>query len=565
MRWSQTLAKQQKLLRVIDDPTRFAEVMLGDTVWSTQREILQSVAQYPRTAVKACHASGKTFTAAEVVLWWITSHQEAVAVTTAPTWTQVERLLWGEIRHAVSRAKIKYPKPSISSLELGPGRYAIGLSTNEGVRFQGFHGNVLIVLDEAPGILPEIYEAIEGIRAGGDVRVLALGNPTIASGPFYDAFAANRESWNLITISAFETPNLAGLTVESLLQLPEEQLNQDVCPYLTTRRWVKEKYFEWGPGHPLWEARVLGNFPLQSEDALLSLAWLEAAKYREGSAEGPLHAGLDVAGPGEDETVLCVRRGPRIVLLKAWAGKDPRGDVLAALLPFKSRLQTVNVDSVGIGYYMAKHLKDQGVQVREVNVGEKARDSEKYANLKAELYWGLRARAQEGDLAGLADERAIAQLAGIRYSHNSRGQIVIESKDDARRRGVKSPDRAEAVMLAFGEMEAVYGLLEYWRQEAERIKADSERQHRNHPDRCPQCQNPCLSLYADSWKCGACGTTGTTGSAATPQCPKCESILVARIGCGMRCNQCGEQFGEQPVVPKLPSRGEFLRAMERGY
>jgi hypothetical protein len=80
--------------------------MLGDAVWSKQREILQSVARYPRTAVKACHASGKTFTAAEVVLWWITCRQEAVAVT-APTWTQVERLLWGEIRHAVSRSKIK--------------------------------------------------------------------------------------------------------------------------------------------------------------------------------------------------------------------------------------------------------------------------------------------------------------------------------------------------------------------------------------------------------------------------------------------------------------------------
>jgi hypothetical protein len=59
------------------------------------------------------------------------------------------------------------------------------------------------------------------------------------------------------------------------------------------------------------------------------------------------------------------------VLLKAWAGKDPRGDVLAALMPFKDRLQTVNVDSVGIGYYMAKHLKDQGVKVQEVNVGGK--------------------------------------------------------------------------------------------------------------------------------------------------------------------------------------------------
>ncbi len=147
--------------------------------------------------------------------------------------------------------------------------------------FKDFMGMCWSSLDEAPGVKPRIYEAIEGIRAGGDVRVLALGNPTIASGPFYDAFTANREGWNLITISAFDTPNLQrGLTLESLLELPDEELDNNPVPYLTTRRWVHEKYREWGPGHPLWESRVLGNFPTQSEDALLSLAWLEKAKYR---------------------------------------------------------------------------------------------------------------------------------------------------------------------------------------------------------------------------------------------------------------------------------------------
>ena len=270
-----------------------------------------------------------------------------------------------------------------------------------------------------------------------------------------------------------------------------------------------------------------------------------------------------MAGPGEDETVLCVRRGPRIVLLQAWAGKDPRGDVLAALMPFKDRLQSVNVDSVGIGYYMAKHLKDQSVNVQEVNVGEKAYDPEKYANRKAELYWGLRARTQAGDIAGLTDERAIAQLAGIRYSHNSRGQVVIESKDEARKRGVKSPDRAEAVMLAFANLERVFGFLEFLREEVERLKTGSGK--REHPDHCPRCQNACLSLYSDSWKCGACGAAGTTGAPTTPPCPKCESAVVVQIGCMWRCNLCGEQLGERPEVPKLPSRGEFLRAREHGF
>jgi phage terminase large subunit len=470
-----TPEKEQEVLRVIDDPALFSQALLGHQVWGKQHEILQSVAAHQRTAVKACHASGKTFTAAEAVLWWITSRQEAVAVTTAPTWTQVERVLWGEIRSAVYRAKIAYPKPTATSLQLGPGRYAIGLSTNEGIRFQGFHGSVLIVLDEAPGILPEIWEAIEGIRAGGDVRVLALGNPTISSGPFYEAFSSNREGWNLITISAFDTPNLKGLTLETLLALPEKELDQNSHPYLTTRRWVREKYFEWGPGHPLWESRVLGNFPQESEDALLPLTWLEQAKLRE-DGDGELCAGIDVAGPGEDETVLCLRRGPRIVLLRAWAGRDPRGDVLAALLPNNTQLAKVNVDTVGIGYYMAQHLKDHGLPVVEVNVGAAAQDSEKFANLKAQLYWGLRMRAQSGEITSLNDERAIAQLASIRYNHNARGQIVIESKEDARKRGVKSPDRAEAVMLAFAKVEApVQGFLEYLKRQAEELEARRSR------------------------------------------------------------------------------------------
>lgn len=463
--------KLEDARKAVEDPVLFTQIMLNQHIWSKQQEILRSLTNFPRTAVKACHASGKTFIAAAAVLWWITFHKEAVAVTTAPTWTQVERLLWGEIRGMVYKAKIAYPKPSATLLQLGPGRYATGLSTNEGVRFQGFHGNVLMVLDEAPGVRPEIYEAIEGIRAGGDVRVLALGNPIISSGPFYDAFGSNRGGWNPITISAFDTPNLEGVTLEDLLRMSDKELDDNPCPYLTTRRWVLEKYREWGPGHPLWDSRVLGNFPLQSEDALISLTCLEQAKLRT-EGDGEVCAGLDVAGPGEDETVLCVRRGPRIVLLRAWAGRDPRGDVLAALLPFKAQLKTVNVDAVGIGYFMAQHLRDHKLPVTEVNVGQAAKDPGKYSNLKAELYWNFRLRAMSGDLAGLADDKAIAQLSGIRYSHNSRGQIVMESKEDARKRGVKSPDRAEAVILAFAEVRVSYsGLLEFYRQEVEKAKA----------------------------------------------------------------------------------------------
>lgn len=437
------------------DPVSFIEIAAQTSLWDVQRQIIRSIFARPRArvAVKACHASGKTYVAALTLLAFFYLNPGCKILTTAPTWTGVKKLLWSEV-HA---AHAKFPHNmggELLDVELRAGRdwWAMGLSTNEGVKFQGHHGGtMLLILDEAPGVRPDIFEAIEGIRAGGDVRVLALGNPTIASGPFHNAFTTERANWDALTIDAFDTPNLAGVTEEMLQTVGADDPMLDICPrpYLVTRRWVHEKITDWGIDSPLYQSRVRGAFPLQSEDALISLAWLEAARYREDAPGNDLCAGVDVSGPGEDETVLVVREGGRIIRLEAWSTADSRGDVLSALAPYRERNISVNVDSIGIGYYMAQHIRDAGYTVREINVGESASDTEKYANAKAEHYWGLRMRFQSGEIGGLTDERAVGQLAGIRYRHNARGQIVIESKDEARKRGVKSPDRAEAVMLAF--------------------------------------------------------------------------------------------------------------------
>jgi hypothetical protein len=280
--------------------------------------------------------------------------------------------------------------------------------------------------------------------------VLALGNPTIASGPFHDAFTANRSAWATFTISAFDTPNLDGVVLDDLLAFSDADLDVAPWPSLVTRRWVREKYQEWGPTHPFWAARVLGEFPTQAPDSLIALSWLEAAGEREAQdTGGPVSAGLDVAGPGEDETVLAIVEGPNVLAITAWADADARGAIVAALAPYRDRLTEVNVDTIGIGYNLALHLGDLGYPVRSVNVAERANDSERYRNRKAELLWDLRQRFEAGAVAGLIDETTIGQLAGLRYRHDPRGRVEIESKDEASRRGVRSPDRAEAVMLAF--------------------------------------------------------------------------------------------------------------------
>ena len=159
----------------------------------------------------------------------------------------------------------------------------------------------------------------------------------------------------------------------------------------------EREFHEWGPGHPLWESRVLGNFPKQSQDALISLTWLEQAKQRELRADQQqclLTAGIDDAGPGEDETVLAIRQGNNIIEIRSFRQQDARGELVAALLPYQARLGFVNVDAAGIGWYMAQHPAEY-FRVQAINV-EGFTDSERFVNLKAELYWGVRMDSESG-------------------------------------------------------------------------------------------------------------------------------------------------------------------------
>lgn len=553
------------LAATIMDPCLFFEHYLDVQLWSTQREILQAILTEPRVAVKSCHASSKTFSAARLIFWWLARHQEAVVITTGPSWHQIETQLWGEVHAAATKCKLPgMPKPNkLTELKINSQRIAYGLSTSvtkqdEGVKIQGIHGkNVLVIIDEAPGLNPKIWEAIEGARAGGNVRVLALGNPTIASGPFHSAFVEQRAGWKTFTIDAFETPNFQAIPgglefldkdgqliqnessrLWNLLQMTPDQLDQNVCPYLVTRRWVFERYYEWGLDHPSWQSRVRGQFPKQAADALISLAWLEEQKNRtyQEKATDEIVAGLDVAGVGEDETVLTIRRGPKIILHEATAIQDPRGWVIEKLLPYKPVIKAINIDVIGVGYNMFTHIKDTfGDKANPVNVCNSPNDSEKYADLKSEYYWGLRMRLEKGDFYGLEDETTIGQLAGIKYKHNSRGQIEIESKQDAKKRGVDSPDRAESIMLAFAGITKVYGALEYYHD----LEKSMQKIHTS-----------TLAKPITNDK--------------TLDCPSCHSVCVVISNGGHRCNNCGHSWQlDRNTIPGI-TRSDMLKKMLGG-
>jgi len=468
--------QKQQLCFLCDDPVRFANIVFGAQLWAREAELLQSIKSCRRTAVKACHGAGKTYTLALAALWWLARYQHGMVLTTSPTFRQVRTQLWSEIHRAVSHSKFGWGQVKATEIKFrGDHNVALGLSTNRTENFQGYHGRqVLIIADEAPGIESGIWDAIAGTMAGGKVHVIMAGNPTIPSGAFHDAFTRERKQWNCVTIDAFDSPNLAGITLEQLLEMdpaPGGPLDHNPVPYLVSKRWVYDQYHSWWHGDerssPSWVSRVRGQFPDQATNSLFKLLWLERARARAWSTPGNqdlrLVAGVDVGG-GQAETVvyLCeVAHGiNRIIRMGAWRGQDTRGEVVKFLAPCRERLTLVRVDGIGIGHNFGLHLRDQGFKVELINVAQPCEskpelDSKdpagRFVNEKARRYQNL-ADAFERDLIeGLTDDETIAQLSRLLYEIDSRGRVKIESKESAAQRGEPSPDRAEALMLALGE------------------------------------------------------------------------------------------------------------------
>jgi len=472
------LTDEQKLYvrQTLRDPVLFAIRILGVTLWEREVEILRSIEHNRRTAVKACHGIGKTFILAVAVLWWLARHPKGVALTTSPTERQVRTQLWFEIHGLVDRAKVPYPRLKATEFKFrDDSNFAIGFSTNQAENFQGYHGkDVLIIADEAPGIDSGIWDAVAGTMAGGNVHIVMAGNPIAPSGAFFDAFTSERGLWNCITVSAFDSPNLKGLDLEHLLLLDPVEggpLDQNQYPYLATKRWVYDQYLEWWHGSdsssPAWISRVLAQFPDQAQNALFKMVWLERARRRvvldplDSDKSGPLVAGVDVSAGGEAETVVYVCEATlgrsKVIGMGAWRGEDTRGEVVNFLNKFRPRLSLVRVDAIGPGHHFGLHLRDCRFPVELVNVAmpcegkpnRKENDpARRFVNLKASFYQGLADIFERDQIDGLTDETTVGQLAGILYETDSQGRTKIESKEGARRRGVRSPDRAEALMLA---------------------------------------------------------------------------------------------------------------------
>lgn len=466
------------------DPTLWVSERLKETIWSGQTKILNSVRDYRRTAVKSCHEVGKSFIAGRVAGWWLDTHipGEAVVLTTAPTGPQVSAILWKEIGRVHTKGNLA-GRTNQTNWWI-PVTQANGLAKEELVAFgrkpadmnpsafQGIHAKYLLVLvDEACGVSGQLWEAIDSLIANDQSKIVLLGNPDFPETEFEGSCKVG-SGYNVVQIGAFDTPIFSG---ESC---PATVVNQ-----LIGRSYVEEKRRRWAPTWtwvdkdnrpsdpehgvrcappdniklediaPYWASKVLGQFPVQSaEQGLIPSVWIRAAMERNLPPGNPVELGVDV-GAGGDSSTIAHRRGPVVRIIHEDHNPDTMqtcGKVIAVRKSLKA--SAVKIDKIGIGlgiYDRATELKEP---VYGINVGESASDSENYLNFKAEAYWLLRERFEAGDIdLDINDADTAAELVSLRYKRTSSGKIQIESKDQARQRGVPSPNRAEAVMLAFAQ------------------------------------------------------------------------------------------------------------------
>lgn len=418
-------------------------------------------------AYRSGQKTGKTTGNAAIVLWWLATRTRALVLVTSSSHPQLKNQLWKEIRRLFEMPKdaerlalSKTPRTLKELLDaecsLDPetgirvpdGRQVVGISTIKTDRAGGYSGaELLIVADEASGIDQAIGDALEGNCAGGGV-LLATGNPLEPIGWFFDIFQKRQAAWVCRRIDSRETPNCTGA--------------EPPIPGLAEPSFIANRLRDWGEDSPMFQARVVGNFPDTSTSTVISLGAVSAATQRwecgQQDSTAALHIGVDVARFGDDDSVLRPRRGYVALPAEVVHGLDTQ-QVAGRVLEMVRRLRRgtekpkVKVDVIGVGAGVADALRqyhDDELLLVEVNVAEKADDEESFPNLRSQLWFGLASWLADGG-ALPPDDRTEDELRAPVYGFDQRGRRRVESKDEIKKRLKRSPDRADALALAVYE------------------------------------------------------------------------------------------------------------------
>lgn len=371
-------------------PAEFIGDILHKTLTSEQTAICRSVGGKRETNVQAAHAVGKTQLASWLALWGVFAWGGLI-ITTAPTFDQVEKLLWryiaadeGQIKKAIAAKGGQWEEFARNlrwlsvELKFGNGVRAWGFSPSnyKPDSFQGIHETRLgIIMDEASGIPALIDEGALSCVAGGDNWLLRQGNPVSNNTPFQ--IACNRDHlriavWSHPNVSwAYESvktdyfpegihrlkPEVAqavGLTAKGEV-LPQKDwptwCPRDAIPGAVSIAWIEEVRYKYGENSVYWTTRVEGKFSTDSGSSIVPTSFWDAARTRWEADPGkwtaisrlhPWKIGVDV-GDGGDPHSIAFSRGPVLFY--------------AAEVPSTSAIDTqINLSRLVARYAIALHL-----------------------------------------------------------------------------------------------------------------------------------------------------------------------------------------------------------------
>ncbi|HCL4603267.1 TPA: phage terminase large subunit [Clostridium botulinum] len=450
-----------KLLDIYwDNPVAFAEDMLDFHPDEWQSKVMMDIANGSKVSVRSGQGVGKTGLEASIIIWFLCCRPFPKVVAIAPTMQQLYDVLWAEVAKWLNKSKVKdflkWTKTKIYMIGEEERWFATAKTATKPENMQGFHEDyMLFIVDEASGVSDPIMEAILGTLSGAENKLLMCGNPNKTSGVFYDSHNRDRSHYKTHKVSSLDSPRTSKENIEML----------------------KDKYHE---DSDVYRVRVLGEFPKGELDTFIALEYAElAAQYELEAIDFILHFGVDVARYGDDETIIAPRIGDKVFKLNSYSKQSTMVTVGYIIKTFKEYFSKypflkrckVKIDDTGVGGGVTDRLEEivkeenLPIDVIPVNNGGESYDLY-YANLGTCIWGEVRDILEENFSAHMRnekpkiqlprDEKLISQLTTRKYKITSKGKLIIESKKDMKKRGLTSPDRADAVALTFYDRTVSY-------------------------------------------------------------------------------------------------------------
>jgi len=419
------------------------QIKLLDEIGQALRSgVLTNFAEVVQYATASGHGIGKSAAVSMLINWAMSTGVDTRGVVTANTDTQLRTKTWPELgkwhRLCITAHWFEFTATSLYSREEGHEKTwrfdAIPWSDSNTEAWAGLHNKgkrIVVIFDEASAISDKIWEVAEGALTDEGTQIIwcVFGNPTRNTGRFVDCFNRLRHRWI--------TQQVDSRTVAITNKV---QLNKMVADH--------------GEDSDIVRVRVRGVFPKVGERQFIGSDIVEAARTRHLREDefsfAPVILTLDPAWYGGDELVIAMRQGLRSRILMSFhhaAGSDD-STVAGYLAKFEDEFKAdaVFVD-MGYGTGVVSAGKLMGRQWTLVSFGSKS-GTEGYLNKRAEMWGKMRDWLKEG--GSLENDPILcAELCAPEYTVKLSGEVVLESKDDLKKRGMQSPNRADALALTF--------------------------------------------------------------------------------------------------------------------